>query len=169
MLKFAIAINFLILTLGQQCFTNNDVVTSPNLLFTYQGNVYSIKNYNHPGGKIIQETIGKDLGQFLNDPRYMFHKTSSKFQSALSTLYVGVLQSVCILPTTNTPIIPVTDTTTNTPIIPVTDTTTNPAIVPVTDTNTNAPIIPEINSSNRIELNVYFIFSFLSAICFINI
>jgi len=34
---------------AQKCFVNTDIINSKTL-FTYQGNVYDITNYNHPGG-----------------------------------------------------------------------------------------------------------------------
>ena len=85
-----------ILVNSQNCFVNNDVVNSNNL-FTYQGNVYDITNYNHPGGKeTLQQTGGNALENYVNMPKYDFHLTSNKFTSDLNNLFVGVLKDTCV-------------------------------------------------------------------------
>ncbi len=136
---------------SQKCFVNNDIVNSNNL-FTYQGNVYDITNYNHPGGKgTLQQTVGKALEDFVNMPKYDFHLTSNKFTNDLTNMLVGVLKDTCVVvpPVTVPPVTvpPVTNPpVTNPPVTnpPVTNPpVTNPPVTnpPVTDPPvTNPPV-----------------------------
>ena len=84
---------------SQKCFIQTDITNSNNL-FSYNGNVYDITNYNHPGGKTIQmKTVGDSLEKYVNQQSYSFHLTSNKFKNDLQNIYVGVLKDNCnILP-----------------------------------------------------------------------
>ena len=86
---------FTVLTLAaahvasQVCFTQQQVQTS-TALFTYQGNVYDITNYNHPGGATkLNLVIGGALEDFVNLPQYSFHLTKARFNTDLARLLVG--------------------------------------------------------------------------------
>ena len=89
--------NFLIITSSQKCFERTDIINSQTL-FTYQGNVYDITNYNHPGGKNnLLLVVGKSLETFVQQPKYDFHLTYTKFTNDLSRLFVGVLKDNCVI------------------------------------------------------------------------
>jgi len=84
------------------CFTENDVINSDKL-FMYQGNVYDITGYKHPGGKSdLLKTVGQDLDIFFKNPKYKFHVRKSSVTNDLKSMYVGNLSTNCIITTQNT-------------------------------------------------------------------
>ena len=99
----SILLNFFVLgTYSQKCFLITDVANSQSL-FTYQGNVYDIANYAHPGGQnSISQVIGTSLEPFLQQPRYSFHLTSNRFTNDLQRIFVGVLRDNCLPPIAST-------------------------------------------------------------------
>lgn len=89
-------LNFFVISVSsQRCFVLTDIMNSQSL-FTYQGNVYDIANYVHPGGRnSISQVIGTELEPFLQQPRYSFHLTSNRFRNDLQGILVGVLRDIC--------------------------------------------------------------------------
>jgi len=132
----------------QKCFVNNDIVNSNNL-FTYNGNVYDITNYNHPGGKgTLKKTVGNALEDFVNIPKYDFHLTSGKFTNDLKKMLVGVLKDTCVT------IPPPT-------ILPTT--ISRPILCPTSDDEKMA------NDSYKISSNyIYLIFNMLFSVFILN-
>ena len=109
---------------SQKCFIQTDITNSNNL-FSYNGNVYDITNYNHPGGKTLQmKTVGDSLEKYVNQQSYSFHLTSNKFKNDLQNIYVGVLKDNCNTLPAVVPTLPVTtalqETTSVVPTLPVT-------------------------------------------------
>jgi len=142
LLSLIAAIGFTSLT-AQKCFVNTDI-TNSQTLFTYQGNVYDITNYNHPGGiNTIKQTVGTALEPFVNQPRYSFHLTSGRFTRDLQNILVGVLKDICIPPvvppviTTLPPVLPPVVTT-----VPPVITTVPPVLPPVV--TTVPPVLPPV-------------------------
>ena len=88
--------NFFVISVSsQRCFVMTDVINSQSL-FTYQGNVYDIANYVHPGGRnSISQVVGTSLEPFLQQPRYSFHLTSNSFRNDMLEILVGVLRDNC--------------------------------------------------------------------------
>ena len=120
---------------SQKCFVKNDVVNS-NKLFTYQGNVYDITGYNHPGGQVdLEKTLGNALEDFVNLPEYDFHLNDNKFKKDLNNMLVGILNDTCTTdpPTTDPPI---TDPTITDP--PTTDPPTISTISTISTTSTTS-------------------------------
>ena len=54
---------------SQVCFTQQQVQTSTTL-FTYQGNVYDITNYNHPGGAAKLNLVIGQVDNFLIEGQF---------------------------------------------------------------------------------------------------
>jgi hypothetical protein len=165
---------------SQKCFVNNDIINSNNL-FTYQGNVYDITNYNHPGGQgTLNQAVGNALENFVNMPKYDFHLTSNKFTNDLNNMLVGVLKDTCSTvpqvtnppvtnppvtnpPVTNPPVTnpPVTNPpVTNPPVTnpPVTDPpVTNPSVTNPQVTNPPATVVPLNCIPLILDLNISYI------------
>ena len=146
--KLFILSGYFLSAFSQQCFTDNDVLTS-NKLFSYNGNVYDITGYNHPGGQAtLIRTVGGSLETYVNQPKYIFHLSSNRFDIDLSGLFVGVLNNDCaIIDPSTTPIDPSTQPPSTQPpstqppsTQPQIDTTTQPpSTQPPVDTTTQPP------------------------------
>lgn len=160
--KLIILSTYFLSVFSQQCFTQNDIITS-NKLFSYNGNVYDITGYNHPGGKSdLMKTVGDSLENFVNQPKYKFHINSGRFNNDMKKLIVGVLKDNCIASDTSTQTLATTNTQN-----PVTSTQTSSATKtqnPVTsttsvNTNTQNPVASttsaNTNTQNPITTNVY--------------
>ena len=127
---------FTLLTIGfaDKCFEKIEVINSDKLFF-YQDKVYDITGYNHPGGSTtLKKTIGEDLENYVTQPDYDFHLTSSSFKKDLLDMYVGVLKDTCETSTSIPTSIP-TSTTTSTSI-PI---TTNNCVCTTSTTSTTSP------------------------------
>ena len=159
--------NFVIITSAQKCFVRTNIINSQTL-FTYQGNVYDITNYSHPGGKnTLLLAVGNSLETFVQQPKYAFHLTSNKFTNDLSRLFVGVLKDNCVIvpptvqptfvvPTTVQPTFVVPTTTQPTFVVP---TTTQPTFVVSTISTEStdmesATTEPTPSSANSVKNNI---------------
>jgi len=96
MKKIILSLFFITYTYAQRCFINTDIINSQTL-FSYQGNVYDITNFNHPGGNIIRQTIGNPLENYVNPQKYAFHLNSNRFRNELANIYAGVLKDNCMI------------------------------------------------------------------------
>ncbi len=77
------------------CYTQQDISDS-NKLFTYQGDVYDITGYKHPGGKSdLLKTVGVTLEEWMDKPKYKFHYSKSSFYRDLDKMLVGTLSTTC--------------------------------------------------------------------------
>jgi len=159
--------NFFILSVSsQRCFIMTDVMNSQSL-FTYQGNVYDIVNYVHPGGRTaISQVVGTALEPFLQQPRYSFHLTSNRFRNDLPGLIVGILRDNCqpivttvLPPPILTTIAPLPILTTIAPIPIVTTIPSTPIITtivppPITTSGVPPPVITTVFPTNCIPQNL---------------
>lgn len=151
--------NIITFVSSQRCFVMTDITNSQSL-FTYQGNVYDITNYNHPGGRnTLLQVVGTALEPFLQQPRYNFHLTSNRFRNDLQRILVGVLRDNCITTTLTPPVLttlaPLPIVTTLAPLPIVTTTLAPPPILttlaplPVVTTLEPPPVVttltPPIN------------------------
>jgi hypothetical protein len=136
-----------------------DVMNSQSL-FTYQGNVYDMDNYVHPGGRnSISQVIGTALEPFLQQPRYSFHLTSNRFRNDLPGLLVGILRDNCqplvttVLPPPPilTTIVPLPIVTTVVPSTPIITTIVPPSI---TTSGVPPPVITTVFPTNCIPQNL---------------
>ena len=170
---------------SQTCFTQQQVETSTNL-FTYQGNVYDVTNYDHPGGAAkLSLTIGGALEDFVNLPQYRFHLTKGEFISDLAGILVGtvcttrpvvttivptVLTTVAppVVPPVVTTIVPPVVTTIAPPVVPPVVTTVAPPVVTTkctTRTQTNSALTP--SSANINEIYLYYVLGAILALSMI--
>ena len=93
--------NLLHITISQNCYTPKDVLKKG--LVSYKNKVYDIQNYAHPGGQeLLSLSIGKPLEQYFNMDKYSFHITSNQVAKDLENIYVGNLQTNCMINNNNT-------------------------------------------------------------------
>ena len=161
---------FTVLTLAaahvasQVCFTQQQVQTS-TALFTYQGNVYDITNYNHPGGATkLNLVIGGALEDFVNLPQYSFHLTKARFNTDLARLLVGpVCGGIPTVAPVGTTVAPVGTTvapvgTTVSPVVTTTKCTTS------TRTTTAATNDASSSSASTNEIYLYYVITGILAV-----